>query len=241
MKLADYQRALSLLAFGPDEPSGDMAAFALYRTLIRGRLFDMARRAYRLAWTRVGAHACDASFARYLHALPPKSPLLREVIASYAPFGGGDAALFTHAPFAPDLLRFEAAKWCVADAPSPPPPALSEVDFVRPLVLNPTLTVLSLAHPVDRADDLQTDMVRCADFALLVYRRPEDDDVHWYRASPLFGALVRGAEDGTRALGAVLAEEVAARGLAVDEARLSALAGELAVAVERGVVLGVRA
>jgi hypothetical protein len=237
MSLADYQRALRALAFDRNEPVGDMAAFALYRTMIRGRLVDMARRAYPLTWRRVGAAACDASFARYLGCTPPASPFLREVIASFAEFGCADSTLAARAPFAADLVRFEAAKWRTSDAPFSQAVSLREVDFDGALALNPTLAILSLSHPVDRAADERTDMVRCAEYVLLVYRR-QDDDVHWYRATPLFGALLARAQGGAHALGVLLATELAARRLAATETLLSALAGELAVAVERCVVLG---
>lgn len=234
MTLAAYQDALCALAFGREPPAA-LADFAVYREMIRARLFGMAQVAFRRSWALVGVRPCDASFARYLATQPPTSPLVREVIADFAPFAVDDE-LGDEAPFARDLLRFEAAKWRASDAPFAPPGALAEVDFEGTLVLNPTLSVLMLAHSVD-----QDVPAPAAPHALLVYRRADEDDVHWYRASSLFGALLQRAQGGDYAFGALLREALSARALVADEALLSELAGELALAVERSVLLGVRA
>ena len=238
MTLANYQRSLCRLAFGMQLPD-EQAAFVVYREMIRARFFGMARVAYRRSWALLGAAVCDASFARYLAAEPPSSPLVREVIASFLPFALRDEVLCAAAPFARDLLRFEAGKWCTSDAPSPAPPPLAEVDFEGVLVLNPTLSVLSLSYAVD--DVAHAAPPACGAFALLIYRRVAEDDVHWYRATPMFGALLTRAQHGDYSFGVLLRDAFAACARAPDESLLTELAGELALAVERGVLLGVSA
>jgi hypothetical protein len=244
-----YRAELLELAYAAAPDAHELPAFGPYRELIRGRLFALAQKAYRRSWARLGARACDACFARYLAASPPTSPLVREVIAGFGLFAVADP-LADGAPFARDLLRFEAAKWTVSDVPAPELPELAELDFVGEPVLNPTLRVLELAHVVDVADGETPTVVP---HALLIYRRQvgargpasepttADDDVRWYRVAPLFGALITWVQVVPHSIGSLLPKLLREHGVTADEVFLGELAAALTVAVERGVVLGVRA
>lgn len=254
MNLAAFQRAVVELGFATSEhPDPALAPFALYRHMIRARLFAMAEVAYRRSWALLGDAACSASFARFLAEAPPRSPIIRDVIGAYACFAERDEALFASAPpQARDLLRFEAAKWRVASAPSDlgspdrghastaGSEALREVDFEGVLLVNPTLERLALQHVVD---DEARGGAREA-HTLLVYRRRDDDDVHWYRAPTLLAHLLALAVEpgnATATLGALVAELVRRLGPAPEqiEELLTNLSGALAVAVERSVLWGV--
>ncbi|MET0339786.1 MAG: putative DNA-binding domain-containing protein [Polyangiales bacterium] len=230
-----YGAALLRLAFAREPAPEALAGFAVYREMIRARFFGMARNAYRRTWRMLGARACDESFARYLEACPPRSPLVRAVMHEFAAFACGDT-LGEAAPYARDLLRFEAAKWEVADALSPPSGALAELDFDGTPALNPTLRVLALGWAVDDAEAAPMPEPH----ALLVYRREGEDDVHWFRAEPVLGALLARSAEG-EPLGVALPAALRAHGVVPDEAFLGALAQFLELAVARGVVLGVRA
>ena len=232
-----YRAQLHALAFGHAIERSTLPGFEVYRDMIRMRLCALARGAYRRSWALLGEAACEACFARWLALAPPSSPLVREVIADFGAFALGDA-LADEAAFARDLLRFEAIRWTVADAPAPAPPLTSELDFDGEPVLNPTLRVLALTHAVDV---LQGRPEPIAPTSLLIYRRSDDDHVRWYRVGPLCGALLSRARETRLGIGCLLPDLLAERGLTADPALLNELASALTVAVERGVVLGVRA
>lgn len=252
MRLEDYQRALVSLSFAEAPALGAFGPLALYRDLVRSRLFAMARQAYRRFWASVGEPACNASYARFLAERPPTSPLIREVIGAFAPFAEGDRALFDRAPgHARSLLRFEAAKWRVAYAPDAAvearasargrndndPNDLRELDFEGVLVVNPTLELVEVEHAIDERGEAGA---HADPHTLLVYRRPHEDDVHWYRGPVLLAELLAAGRTDESSLGELVPRVLAARGQTADEPLLHELAAALAVAVERRVLLGVR-
>lgn len=241
MRLLAYQRAIAELSFAEQaELSPELAPFALYRSMIRARMFAMAQVAYRRTWSVLGDAACTASFARYLSARPPRSPLIREVVATYESFAIEDALLLDAGPpHTRDLICFEAAKWRVASAPWPLQGVLlRELDFDGILVLNPTLMRVALGHLV--GDD-QGACPRAEPHVLWVYRRRDDDDVRWYRAPALLCELLALAESSRVPLGVLLRQLFSPLSLSADQAQaqLAQLVAELTVAVERDVILGV--
>lgn len=251
MTLQEYQRAVLRLGFALHHDAGELPGFGLYRQLIRTRFVAMVRNAFRRSWALLGETACEASFARYLADESPRSPILRQVIADFAEFAGRDAVLFADPPVAArDLLRFEAAKWRIASADAQLPQGwfVRELDFDGVLVLNPNMVVLTLQHDVSAGESAPE---AHDPHALLVYRRPGDDDVHWYRAPELLRALIEASSGAEQTLGALVQAEFARRAPAADlhghealqastEALLEELASALSVASERGVLCGVR-
>lgn len=223
--LAAYQHAIVSLAFAEDDARPSLPGFEIYRELIRSRLFAMARVAYARSFAQGGLEAC---FARYLSDQPPTSPFIREVIAGFGPYAEGEAEVTAGPPLLRCLLRFEAAKWQVAGLPYPPCEAC-ELDFAGRLVLNPTLQTVPLQHLVTEDD-------RAEPHVLLVYRRSDEDAVHWSRLPRLTGLLAD--EQPERTLGDRVAAYFARGADAADEAGLTRLADELTLAVERGIVLG---
>ena len=251
MTLEEYQRAVLRLGLALANDGSELPGFLLYRQLIRARFVGMARIAFRRTWALLGEAACEASFARYLAEQSPRSPILRQVIGDFAEFAERDALLWVAAPSAArDLLRFEAAKWRIASADAQLDESLvvRELDFEGVLVLNPNLVVLALQHDVSEAesDNSATRAGGSARFyahdphALLVYRRPGDDDVHWYRAPALLCELLDASRGAEQPLGTLVQAAFLRRGASADEALLEELASALSVAVERGVLCGVR-
>lgn len=231
--LDTYQRALVTLAFAEDDVARPaLPGFEVYREMIRARLFAMARVAFARSFQ---LQSLDACFARYLADQPPSSPLIREVIADFAPFAEREfGAPSLHA----STLRFEAAKWRVASLPYEPVQEASELDFEGVLVVNPTLLAVALEHRVADDDASGEPDVH----TLLVYRRAPEaadgDRVLWSRA-PRVAALLADA-DPEATLGARVARFFANGGDTADEAGLTRLADELTIAAERGILLGVR-
>jgi hypothetical protein len=244
MKLADYQRQLVALSFAPEAPEqalaalGDGERFALYRQMIRSRFLAMAKQAFRVSAEQLGSPAFDASFARFLAAEPPRSRLIRDVIASYGPFARADRDLLAGAPvFLADLLRFEEAKWRVAYRSAQAGP-VAELDFQRPPLLNPALERVPVEHAVHELSD---GACQPGALTLLVYRPPGIDDLRWYPATPLLAAILAGAAAQPELALATLVQQAAlALGRPLDEALLEELATAVTVALQRGVLLGSR-
>lgn len=232
-----YRAQLHALAFAEAADPSALPGFAVYRDMIRTRLRGLARSAYRRSWALLGEAACDACFTRWLARSPPKSPLMREVVIDFGLFALHDA-LADAAPFARDLLHFESAKWNVADAPAGAQPATRELDFEGEPVLNPTLRVLTLTHAVDV---VQAAPESIAPTSLLIFRRVDDDHVRWYRVGPLIGALLSRAGETRESFARLLPRVLAESARMPDAALLNEVASALTAAVERGVVLGVRA
>lgn len=236
MKLAEYQRALVRLGFGEEGGDPGLPGFGLYREMVRAPLLAMARRAYARTLRALGDAAFDRVFSSFLAAEVPASRFLREVIGAFSPFVEREPALLASAPpFTRDLVRFEGAVWRVGYALAPRC-AVRELDFEGALVLNPTLQCVSVEHDVGDEPAFPRDP-----HSILVYRRPDDDDVRWYRAPSLLSQIVARAQEHPASLAVMVPAIVAARGEAADDSLLHELASALTVAVERGVVLGVRA
>ncbi len=249
MNLAEYQRAVLRVSF-EHEPSehdlallGDATRFRMYRHMVRTRLLGMAKVAYKGTLTLVGEEAFAACFARFLAERPPASRLIRDVVHAFGEFALDDSMLFVEAPaHARDVLGFEQAKWGVAYQAAVLPrlgdEGLREVDFEGRPVLNPVLRVLRLAHPVHLTS---VDGPVPKPTTLLVYRPPASDEIRWWSPGQLFGALVEHVRAHPES---PLVESLRAAanefGRALDATLLEELAGELTLAVERGVLLGVR-
>lgn len=241
MELEQYHRALLGLCFA-EQTTAELPTLGPYRQLVRGRFLAMAKVAFKSSFRIAGERVLERAFSRYLAAEPPRSPYIREVIGGFARHASAELERASDVPaYARDVLRFEAAKWEVASLPDDDvPPALAEVDFDGVLALNSTLRVLSLAHTVIDREGVEQEQPTPEAQVVLVYRRPGEDEVRWYRSEGLFAALLTrpGLQEQETPLAALVQQ--AARAVAVDEAMLHGLANELSVAVERRVVLGSR-
>lgn len=224
--LETYQRAVVTLAFAEDDaPHAHMPGFEIYRELIRSRLFAMARVAYARSFEVAGMEAC---FSRYLAEEPPASPLIREVIAAFGPFAERD---FVGPAWLGSMLRFEAAKWRVANLPYEAR-AAEELDFSGALVVNTTLLALPLEYTVSEEE------LNAEPHTLLLYRRPEEDRVLWSRLPRLAQLLADGMDAHT--LDARVQKFFADGHETADAEGLTRLADELTLAVDRGILLGVQ-
>jgi hypothetical protein len=247
VNLSEYQRLFMTLSFQEDVPDaafdelGERARFQLYRHMIRTRLLGMAKVAFRGTLETVGDEAFEASHRRYLAARPPRTPLIRDVIADFGRFAREDRALLSTAPtFLPDLLSFEELKWRVAYREVAYArvggAGVRELDFEGAPVLNPTLELLSLTFAVH---ELASGRCEAGPLVLLVYRPPDKDDVRWYAADALLAEVLTMAREQPReGLGALVRAAAARCGVALDQALLEQLATSVTTALERGVLLG---
>ncbi len=249
MNLLDYQRAVMRVSFdlspSPQDLArlGDDARWQTYRHMVRSRLEGMAEIAFKRAREVVGEQAFAQSFARFLAQSGAKSPLIREVTAAFGRFAQTDLTVLQTAPaHAPDVFAFELAKWEVAYAPARYPvlgqACVRELDFEGTAVLNPVLRQLSLAREALPFCDL--DVAPSGDrFALLVYRPPHNE-VRWWAVSPFLAGLVARFERGQGSVADAVRAVASEQERTVDEGLLEELATDLTLAVQRGVLLGVR-
>lgn len=249
MNLAEYQRAMIGDSFAleaneqGERALGNPERFRLYRHMIRTRLLGMAQVAFKQTLASCGERPFAACFERYLALHPPRSPLIRDVIAAFGAYARSDQQLLAGAPAQlPDLLCFELAKWTLAYQPCVRPKlgedGVRELDFEGALVLNPVLALLRLAHPVHAAID--GDPIAAAETELLVYRPDGVDEVRWYVADPLFAEIVRRAGGTEETLAELVRSVAGQQGRGLDGELLESLASSLTLALQRGVVVGVR-
>ena len=244
-ELGEYQRALARVSFA-QEPSaddlarlGDPARFRMYRAMVRNRLEGMAQVAFARTLEALGPGAFSACFARYLAQLPPASPLIREVTARFADFALEQGTRFCEAPaHARDMLRFEQAKWCLAYSDVPQPRVgeggVRELDFDGVPVFNPLLRCLRFEHRVHEPEPR-------ADLTLVLMYHPAGvDQVRWYAAEPWFFELVEACLVAPRPLAEVVRSECERAGMAIDQGFLERLSAAIALALERGVLVGSR-
>lgn len=247
MNLREYQRAVLRVSLASEADAADLRAlqdervYGLYRHMIRTRLLGMTKVAFKQASAALASEAFDACFARYLAACPPRSPYIRDVVADFGPFAGADRALLASGPpFLADLLAFEEHKWRLAYLPGtyprPGDEGLRELDFEGRPVWNFSLRLLPLSYAVQLSADAPEP---CAG-VLLMYRPCGVDEVRWYLGEPFFVALVRRSFGCDESLAELVQREAAARGEAVDAPLLEGLATSLTLALERGLLLGVR-
>jgi hypothetical protein len=241
--LEDLQRSFVRVCWD-DEPSstdlaalhGDRSRWLLYRSMVRGRLFETVRSGLPRSAEILGDRL-DRMVATYLASSAPHTRFLREVVTelvAYAlPQWSADPTLPSHFV---DLVRYEETKWKVSALPWPALEA-RELDFERPAVVNPTARVIIVSHRVDR-DPTSPPRLDAAEY-LLVFRKPDDTLIHTWGLNEIGGRLFtawcedRSCADGVRA---VLAE----LGRSPDAAFIDGMAGVLADLVEQRVVLGSR-
>ena len=247
MNLREYQQALVRISLAEEPPAAELSrlgqeqGFALYRHMIRTRLLGMTKIAFQHSHAAVASGAFEACFARYLVARPPRSPFIRDVVADFAPFARADAALLAEgAAFLPDLLAFEEHKWRLSylagEYPSLGEDGLRELDFEGRPVWNFSLRVLPLVYAVH----VSPSAPEPAAGELLMYRPRGVDEVRWYVGDPFFVALLTRSWSCAETLAELVQRVAAARAQAVDAALLEALATSLTLALERGLLLGVR-
>jgi hypothetical protein len=245
MNLADLQRAVLELGFGP-EPSaaeyaalGDARVWSIYRELIRRRLRGELE--YALPRTRAAAGDRDfeRAFQHFLRTQPPRTRFFHAIVGSFAasaiPWLRAASSVPDHAA---DLCAYEAALWTVADlAERPDQPALGEFDFERVPVMSTTLRLLHLRYPVHTQASV-TELARPGAFYLCVYRpRGATKPAHFVLNAMGF-ALTERFTRGTETASEAIRQLALERGVVVDAAFLDGLCGMLADFLERGIILG---
>jgi hypothetical protein len=182
-----------------DDTPGAAARLAIYANHYRVTLTDALFATFPVTARLVGCDFFRATARRYVHAAPPRQPVMCEYGESFPDF----LAILPETesvPYLADVARLEWAISLASQAPDPGPAA--EADALR---LHPSCGVLGSPFPVDdiwqahQSEDGAVAPVdlRAGPVRLLVGRRP-DDTVGWIRlpgAEATFAArLIAGAE-----------------------------------------------
>jgi hypothetical protein len=243
--LLDYQRAFVRMSFAlePSETDltllGDPARFRMYRAMVRNRLEGMAKQAFARTLEAVGNAAFSACFARFLASVPPHSPLIREVVLAFGEFALGDAELARASrPHGRDMLRFELSKWQLAysalEQPSVGERGVRDFDFEGEPVFNPLFRSFAFSYRVHEAEPNE------ARTLLFMYRPRDADQVRWYVADEFFFALVEHCIERPEPFAQAVRRLADAHGLTIDETFVERLSSSVALAIERGVLVGSR-
>lgn len=124
--------------------------FSVHRNNVAASLGQALARRFPVIERLVGPEFFRALAQAYVAADPPRTPVLAEWGAGFAPFVGGFPPLAGW-PYMADVARIEHARgraFHAADAPPVDPAALTEGDPARlRLTLHASVTVLRLSHP----------------------------------------------------------------------------------------------
>lgn len=243
MALVDLERRVLGLCMGA-EPSaaelgevGDPRIWGLYRRLVRGRLRDEHKRAFKRSYPLLGRETWDAMVAHHFATDPPRSRFFYEVPLELArsgvPYLRARADVPAHAA---DLVAYEAAQWAVLDLPDAVEGELAELAFERIPVLTPALRLLALDHAVHENADSSTARAT----HLCIYRRPQDKRSRTWVINGVTHDLLARCALGSEALADSVKLVCTARKLVIDDKFLDGLSTVLATAIERGVLLGGR-
>lgn len=219
--------------------AGDRERWLLYRSMVRFRLEDICRRAFKRGLVALGEERFIGLVAAWLEAEGPRTPYFWRVPLEMIAFTlqHSDVAASESADVL-ELLRYEAALWRTRHQPCAVASDVVELDFERPIVLNPTIEQLDLEHPVHEGErPFMNETTH-----LLLYRRPEDEETITWTLSPFAAALVRRCGDHRdEPLKESIRQVATLRKSAIDAGLIESLGELLARFLENGIVLGGRA
>jgi hypothetical protein len=217
------------------EGGGPPGRFGLYRELVRTRLRDLVRAAFPRTTRALGAARMDALAEQHLAEAPPASRFFRDHAHAFAEWA---LPVLTRGPveppWAPDLLRLEAAQWQANYAPIARPDVVEELDLERVPVASSVLVQLRTRWSVHLAD---AETPQPGAFRVAVYRRPDHQvETRWMEPiwADLLERLARGDAPAIDSVRAVLAEH----GRAADAAFVDEMTTFLTLLVENGALLG---
>jgi len=210
--------------------------WSLYRSMVRGRLHDLAQGAFPRCSKTIGEARFDAVFDRYLSDRGPETPIFWRVVLEL-----GELLVDSLDGYERDVARLDLAVFRARQAPYPDTRLsngpIEPFDFDRPVVLTHAFDAFDADHPVDDANEA---LARIPAKRRIVVVRKADDSTTILGLNPAAAAFLdRVSIPGTSAKHAALAL-VAERAIAVDAGFLEGLAAMLAQWIELGFVLGVR-
>ena len=240
LSLAQYESRALELCFAPEASDealaeiGDPSRWRSYRNMVRARLRKVCGNALPRTNDAIGDERFDALFVAWLAEAPPKHRYFREV-----PLGFLEHATPTlraaPEPWLLDLARYELTTWQVKYADDRDLPDVVDIDFERPIALNPALALLDTSYAVHQPveghaypeESMRYGIYRAADFRAITMI-----------LTPMARALLEAWSDSGTSLTAHVQTVTKARGRTVDAGFIDGLSNMLADFIERGIVRG---
>lgn len=238
MKLANYQELVTRVCFAASPSEDDLSALGhkerwlTYRRMVRTRLIGVIRTALPRTSEALG-DAFSPLLSAWFDAHPPASPIFHHLPREFADF-----AMPTLQPAQRDLLRFEIAVWSLR-AVVEEHPAVSELSFEAPIVLQNALSILELEHPsqLKGPEALEPLKAGSGPVRLLLYRN-EEHRIMTLRINALAAALLRGWMAPHESLAGAVRDASEEVGATMGPKFMDSLGGLLADYLQRGIVRG---
>jgi hypothetical protein len=154
MSLAEHLESMQRAFLGPEPTDeelgriGDPSRLRIYRSMVRARLTEVSKNAFKRTFAALGEEDALSIVARFLDEDGPRTRYFWRVpvelfdrLVTSIPEGAP--------PFARDLARFEITRWTLRHGPFPTPAEHTSLSFERPPVLNPAHALLTVGHRVD--------------------------------------------------------------------------------------------
>jgi len=244
MTLAEQQDAILEVCFSPTPSEGALAQagnrerWLIYRKMVRARLERVCRVALPRTAEAAGAEVFDAWVSRWFAERAPKTRYFWRVVREFVEFTLEDAVV--EPLWLAELMRYEALHWHTRHDEASPAGEVMDIDFERVPFVNPTLSLLALAHPVHRALAEGEDAYPEQETHLAVFRRVADDMTVTWTLNPMGAALMARWQLEQETLGESVRHVTKERGADVTPAFLESLATLLEGLLERGLLLGSR-
>ena len=235
MNLSSYQERVTRVCFAHVPDEGDLTALGhrerwlTYRRMVRTRLIGVVRSALPRTSEALGdtfAPKVSAWFAER----PPASPIFHRLPSEFASF-----TLPSLPPPQRDLLRFETAVWSLR-AVVEERPAVTELSFEQPIVLQSALEILTLEHSSQLKGPAAFEPVPTR---LLLYRNHKHR-VMTLRINAVAEALLRAWMAPHTSLASAVRDAADAADATTGPKFMDGLGGLLADYLQRGIVLGSR-
>lgn len=241
--IATREQRITRVCFALSPPADDLAALGererwlLYRRMVRTRIRDMVRAGLPRFARAIGDGAFESLVDDWLAARAPQSRFIRDVVPECAAFfAGGWATAHGVSLYCAELARYECARWTTAHGDVGVVHAAEPFVFDRPPLLNPSASLLTVAHAVHLEGKTAP-----GTHHLLIYRRQDNHNVGAVELGALESALVEGWRAQPLDAAHETARTVADRaGVAVDGAFVERLGTLAALLIERNVLLGSR-
>lgn len=246
--IVDHQRRFMnvLLSAEPSEDDlsrlgGLRERWLLYRDMVRKRMRNMIRVALRRSVDAIGEGRYVELYDAWLAEEAPRTRYIREIVPAFTehalPRLGADPKV---PRWALELMKYETARWLVGYEDAAPPAEVSDFDFEKTPVMNPTLRLLRLAHRVhEPLNEGETDYADSA-CAIAVYRNRDDDKIYTWVPNALSADLIEGFLASDAPVTDVVRRVCEARGVSIDPKFVESLGSMFADMISRTMVLGSR-
>ncbi len=240
MNLAQYEARAMELCFAAEASDdslaelGDAARWRTYRNMVRARLNKVCRNALPRTVDALGDERFEALFVAWLAEAPPTQRYFREIPMGFLAHAR-DALRAAQEPWLLDLATYELTTWRVKFADDRGIPDVVDIDFQKPIALNPALELLDTQHAVHVAVDGHAYPATPTRYA--IYRAPDFRAITML-VTPMARALLQAWSDPGTSLAEHVQTVTSARGRAVDAEFIDGLSTMLADFIERGIVRG---